>query len=157
MYVQHTTMLPQHRVQQSSIEVVGKFTRTMYTARVIIILVASLSSLSAAHVCRRRTKKSRAGVGKDFSEFLLVIGAIMTCVIAPVFFFFLHSIYKVRSLPVDAGNLHSRSNQHRIDVDGRPAHVQTTKIDTARFFTYCMYTCDRVQMSIKMRRHQRHI
>lgn len=34
-------------------------------------------------------------MGKDFSEFLLVIGAIVTCVIAPVFAFFLHSIYKV--------------------------------------------------------------
>lgn len=34
-------------------------------------------------------------MGKDFSEFLMVIGAIMTCVIAPVFVFFLRSIYKV--------------------------------------------------------------
>eukprot|EP00903_Cladosiphon_okamuranus_P008279 g7968.t1 len=48
---------------------------------------------------RRRIKKSRAGVGKDFSEFLLVIGAIMTCVIAPVFAFFLHSIYKDPAAP----------------------------------------------------------
>lgn len=44
---------------------------------------------------RRRTRKSRARVGKDFSEFLVVIGAIMTCVIAPVLTFFLHSLYKV--------------------------------------------------------------
>lgn len=48
---------------------------------------------------RRRIKKSRAGVGKDFSEFVLVIGVIMTCVIAPVFAFFLHSIYKVQNHP----------------------------------------------------------
>ncbi|CAM9409572.1 unnamed protein product [Ectocarpus sp. 6 AP-2014] len=50
-------------------------------------------------ISRRRTKKSRAGVGKDFSEFLLVIGAIMTCVIAPVFFFFLYSLYKDPATP----------------------------------------------------------
>ena len=39
--------------------------------------------------------KSRAGSGKDFSEFLLVIGGVMACVITPVFVVFLHSIYKV--------------------------------------------------------------
>ena len=39
--------------------------------------------------------KSRARSGKDFSEFLLVIGVVMACVIMPVFFFFLHSLYKV--------------------------------------------------------------
>lgn len=45
---------------------------------------------------RRRNMKSRAGSGKDFSEFLLVIGGVVACVITPVFAVFLHSLYKVR-------------------------------------------------------------
>ena len=43
--------------------------------------------------------KSRAGSGKDFSEFLLVIGGVMACVITPVFVVFLHSLYKVHLSP----------------------------------------------------------
>eukprot|EP00752_Nemacystus_decipiens_P007445 g6654.t1 len=65
----------------------------------MILLEVVDGSQKQAKPRRRRIKKSRAGVGKDFSEFLLVIGAIMTCVIAPVFAFFLHSIYKDPASP----------------------------------------------------------
>ncbi|CAM9555152.1 unnamed protein product, partial [Hapterophycus canaliculatus] len=84
-------------------------TRRRAVLSVYLILIFSLILLEDTEGARKqtkprfasegRTKKSRAGVGKDFSEFLLVIGAIMTCVIGPVFLFFLHSIYKDPAVP----------------------------------------------------------
>ncbi|CAN0405888.1 unnamed protein product [Ectocarpus sp. 12 AP-2014] len=86
-------------------------------------------------ISRRRTKKSRVGVGKDFSEFLLVIGAIMTCVIAPVFFFFLHSIYKDPATPELARACWNAVKSKLLSYLGQPPVVPGSVVDTNNTLT----------------------
>lgn len=88
--------------------VVNRVSNTTSVADTISAVVASSRPSPCSHVrsmngycaptgwSRQHARASRREVGRDFSEFLFVMAAIMTCVIAPVFVFFLHSLYKVR-------------------------------------------------------------
>lgn len=64
-------------------------------SRSVRALLRMLNTMHLTLVASRRCpKKTRRGTGRSFSEFWLVIGTIMTCVLAPVFMFFIHSLYK---------------------------------------------------------------
>ncbi|CAM9127135.1 unnamed protein product [Ectocarpus fasciculatus] len=108
----------------------------------LLVLTVFLTCLEFAEggrkqqaISRQRTKKSRAGVGKDFSEFLLVIGAIMTCVIAPVFFFFLHSIYKDPASPELARACWNAVKSKLLSYLGQPPVIPGSAVDTNNTLT----------------------